>query len=112
MTFVTKLTLTSGDRDRLDSYVSDIVELVERKGAEMTGPHPHSPRELRVPQYKRLGAGGDRFSPWRYSVYVRTLEIVGHDEVARRVTQQSVPPEVHVEVEVEQVTGLGRGRNG
>lgn len=106
MTFVTKLTLQSGDRAVLDRVVGEIASFVERKGAEMKGPHPSPPETLRVSQHKRT-TGGDEFDPWSYTVYTRTIEIVGHDDVARQVTDRSFPSGVHLGVEIEQVRPLG-----
>lgn len=110
MTFVTKLTLQSGDRATLDSLVDDITEFVEGKGAEMKGPHQHPPDTHRVPQYATTtpGAGeGSMFDPWEYTVYTRTIEIVGHDDVARTVTERSFPSGVHVEVKLDQIRQMG-----
>ncbi|MCL7418965.1 MAG: uS10/mL48 family ribosomal protein, partial [Halalkalicoccus sp.] len=78
----------------------------ERKGAELKGPHPSPPSDYRVPQSKRLD-DGETFEPWSYTVYTRTIEIVGHDEVARGVMDRSLPAGVHLGVEVEQVRPLG-----
>lgn len=102
MPFVTKLRLQGGDRDALDSVVTDIKEAATRKGAQFKGPHPKPPTELRVPQYKRTGSE-DTFGSWSYSVYTRTIEIVGHDEFAREVAGRSFPDSVHLSAEVEQV---------
>jgi small subunit ribosomal protein S10 len=104
MPFVTKLRLQSGDRDALEAVVTDIKETATRKGAELNGPHPKSPTDLRVPLYKRVSSE-DTFEPWRYTVYTRTIEIVGHDELARAITEWSLPDSVHVTAEVEQVRG-------
>jgi len=102
MPFVTKLTLESGDRHLLEDVVTTIKETAARKGVELKGPHPHPPDDLRVPQPKRLVDDGDRFPPWQYTVYTRTIEIVGHDEFARSVTQRDFPDGVHVTAEIEQ----------
>jgi len=107
MPFVTTLTLTSGDRHRLDDVVADIKTRAERKGVELKGPHPKPPEELRVPQSKTLGPDGGRFDPWNYTVYTRTVDIVGYETFARDVTEESFPSGVHVEVGVEQRTQLG-----
>jgi len=109
MTFVTTLTLSSGDRHLLDDVVEDIKRRAGRKGVEFKGPHPKPPDDYRVPMQKRLdGNGGEAFDPWRYTVYTRTLRIVGHDGFARQVAGRSYPDAIHVEAEVEQVTGAGR----
>lgn len=107
MTFVTKLTLQSGDRAALDSVVGDIAAFVEGKGAEMKGPHSNPPETRRVPQHKHTAGGEGTFAPWEYTVYTRTIEIVGHDDVARRVTERSFPPGIHAEVELEQIRQMG-----
>jgi len=107
MPFVTTLTLTSGDRHRLDGVVTDIKDEAERKGVELKGPHHESPEKRHVPQSKTLGPEGGEFDPWTYTVYERTVEIVGHEEFARSVTERSVPTGVHVEAGVEQRTHTG-----
>jgi ribosomal protein S10 len=109
MPYVTTLTLTSGDHHRLDDVVADIKERAERKGVELKGPHPKPPRELRVAQSKTLGPGEKRFDPWNYTVYTRTIEIIGYDDFAREVTEDEFPAGVHVEVGVEQRTQMGSG---
>ena len=106
MTFVTKLTLQSGDRAVLDRVVREIASVIERKGAEMKGPHPSPPETLRVPQHKRT-TGGETFGSWSYTVYTRTIEIHGHDAAARLVMDREFPEGIHLGVEVEQVRPMG-----
>jgi len=101
MPFVTTLRLQSGDADVLDAVVTDIKATAQRKGVELKGPHPKPPTRLRVPQHKRVEGGGT-FPDWTYTVYTRTVEIVGHDEFARSVTEQDFPDRVHVTAEIEQ----------
>jgi len=108
MPFVTTLTLQSGDRDVLERVVGDIKSRAERKGVELRGPHAESPEDSSVPQTRRLAAHGGRFDPWRYTVYERRMEIVGHDEFARDVAGQEFPQGIHVDVDVERVSAPGR----
>ena len=107
MTFVTRLTLQSGDRIVLDETVAEIKTFVSRKGAEMKGPHPKPPTAVRAPRLKRLDDTDDRFEDWCYTVYTRNIEIVGHDTVARAVASQGFPNSVHVSVEIEQLRSAG-----
>lgn len=108
MTFVTKLTLKSGDRLALDSLVDDIRQTVERKGVEFKGPHTSPPNHLRVPQYRtQAGDTTRRFRPWKYTVYERSLEIVGHEDVARLIADWDFPRDIYVEVEVDRVRAVG-----
>ncbi|MFB6189550.1 MAG: 30S ribosomal protein S10 [Halapricum sp.] len=109
MPFVTKLTFRSGDRHRLEDVVEEIKSAAARKGVEHKGPHPQPPDDFSVPQSKTLLDGQARFDPWRYTVYTRTVEIVGHDEFARSVAGRDLPDAISVEVEVDQQHGLGRG---
>jgi len=101
MPFVTRLTLSSGDGDRLDSVVDDIKHRAERKGVELKGPHPKPPTRLTVPQHKGGGSGGT-FGDWQYTVYTRVVEIVGHDEFARETAQRRYPDRIHVTVDIQQ----------
>jgi len=104
MPFVTTLTLQSGDRAVLERVVGDIKQRAERKGVELKGPHAETPVDRSVPQAKRCDAAGRRFSPWRYTVYIRRLEVVGHDEFARSVAEEPFPEGIHLDVDVERVS--------
>jgi ribosomal protein S10 len=106
MTFVTKLRFQSGNRYELESAVSDLKSMLERKGAECKGPHADPPRQLSVPQYRHLQPG-DEFSSWKYTVYSRKLEIHGNDHIAREVGHRDFPESLHVEIEVEQKKPAG-----
>ncbi len=109
MPFITTLSLTSGNRHRLDDFVAEIKQAAERKGVELKGPHTEERRELRVPQSKTLGPTGESFDPWSYSVYTRIIHIVGYEEFARNVTERAIPEGIHVEVGVEQRKQVGSG---
>lgn len=111
MPFVTKLRLTSGDRGALDRVVEDIKANAARKGVEFRGPHPGRPEKCRAPQSKHLSTTDGRFGEWTYTVYSRTMEIIGHDEFARSVAGGEFPRGIHVEVEIEQVRPAGYRSN-
>ncbi|MCU4741884.1 hypothetical protein OB955_20955 [Halobacteria archaeon AArc-m2/3/4] len=111
MTFVTRLTLQSGDRAALDGIVDDIKTSAERKGAALKGPHSRPPTKHSVPQPQRLHADDNRqFSSWEYTVFTRELEIHGHDSLARNIASQNFPDSVHIEAEVEQIHRMGQGQ--
>ncbi|MFB6162165.1 MAG: 30S ribosomal protein S10 [Halococcoides sp.] len=107
MPFVTTLTFTSGDRHALESVVADIKESATRKGVELKGPHPEPPSEYAVELSDTLLAGGDSIDRWRYSVYTRTIEIVGHDEFARSIAERDLPAAVHLTADVERRQSMG-----
>jgi small subunit ribosomal protein S10 len=111
MPFITTLELTSGDRGMLDRVVGNIKETASRKGVEFGGPHASQPKEQRAPQSKRLSTTGGRFADWKYTVYSRTIEIVGHDEFARSVAGGEFPAGIHAEVEINQVQSAGRSNS-
>jgi len=108
MTFVTKLTFTSGDRDTLERVVRDIRDNVRRKGAQIKGPHSDTPENFYVSQYKSLdGDESDKYSSWNYTVYQRRLEIHGHDDLARRVMERDLPASIRMEADIERVKTVG-----
>ena len=112
MTFVTRLTLQSGDRETLDRIVTDIKKAAEKKRAAQKGPHSHPPSKVTAPRHRRLHADDERrFSSWTYTVFTRELEIHGHDPLAREIAAEGFPQSIHAEVEVEQIRGVGQGRN-
>lgn len=108
MPFVTRVTLRSGDGNRLDDVVGDIKARAERKGVELKGPHPKPPARLAVPQYK-TSERSDTFDTWDYTVYRRVIEIVDHNEFAREVTEQTYPDSIHVAADIEQYSQVGDG---
>lgn len=108
MPFVTTLTFESGDRHLLDDVVDEIKADAARKGVEFKGPHPQPPDHFGVPQSKHLLADGDRFESWDYTVYTRTIRIVGYDEFAREVAGRDLPDPISVSAEIDQQHGVGR----
>ena len=106
MTYVTKITLKSGDRVVLDDTATDIKAFAKRKGADLTGPHPRPPIERSVPLTKCLSEDGGRFGPWTYMVYTRDLEIKGHDGLARAVAARGYPEQIHVSIELDQAGSI------
>ena len=104
MSFVTRLTFQSGDRQALEGTLADIKDAAERKGVEFKGPHAHPPEDYRVPLQKSVEGDGT-FGTWTYTVYEREIDVVGHDEFAREVAEWDMPPGIHVSAEVEQVRG-------
>ena len=108
MTFVTKLRFQSGDRAALDDTVERLKRTLERKGVECKGPHSAPPERVSAPQYRDLGPG-DTFDSWTYSVYSRSMEIHGSDDIAREVTQEGFPESIHVEIEIDRKKPLGQG---
>ncbi|UPM42099.1 uS10/mL48 family ribosomal protein [Halocatena salina] len=107
MTFVTTLRFTSGDRHVLDSVVNDIKQTARRKGVELKGPHSKPPEDLRVPQSKCPGRDSKEFRPWRYTIYTRTIHILGHGEFARDTAARDFPDDIYVEADVDRITGGG-----
>lgn len=110
MTFVTKLAFSSGDRDVLAETVAELKEAIERKGAECKGPHADPAETLRVPLYKQLRQG-EEFESWSYTVYNRSMEIHGSDDIARSIVERDFPDSLHVEVEVDRKKPLGHRRD-
>lgn len=108
MTFVTKLRLTSGDRRVLDNVADDIKQTAQQKGVELKGPHSKPPKNTRVPQAKRLNTDRKTFSSWSYTVYTRTIHIVGHDDFARATASRDFPDDIHVSIDVDRTTGVNR----
>jgi ribosomal protein S10 len=106
MPFVTTLSLQSGDRTALDAVVEDVRETARRKGVELKGPHTHPPVECSAPLYWGVDATAP-FDRWAYSVYERTIRIVGREAIAREIAGAERPSSVRIEVEVEQVRSAG-----
>jgi ribosomal protein S10 len=108
MPFITRLTLRSGDRAALDGVVDDLRRAAERQGIELKGPHTAPPETYTVPQHRRLSPDAeDRFEPWEYTVYERTVEITGHDDSVRTIADWEFPPGVHVEITVDRTRSIG-----
>lgn len=102
MPYRTRLELTSGDRVALDATIDRIRTMVERKGANLAGPHTRPTEEVEVPLYKSH-RGEDRFRPWRYAIYRRELEIVGHEGVAREMAAFELPSSIHVTLTIQEI---------
>lgn len=108
MTFVTTLRFTSGDRHVLDGVVDDIKQTARRKGVQLKGPHSKPPGNIRVPQSKCPGRDDEMFAPWTYTLYTRTIHIIGHSDFARATAGRDFPDDLHIEADVDRITETGR----
>jgi ribosomal protein S10 len=106
MTFVTKLRFQSGDREALDETVTDLKEMLTRKGVKCKGPHTHPSDHVKVPLYADL-APGAQLGTWGYELYEQELEIHGSDEIAGEVGHMDFHDSVHVEIEIAQKRPAG-----
>lgn len=106
MPFVTRLTLQSGDGERLEAVADNIKERAERKGVQLKGPHADPPKHYRVPLYKGAPAQGT-FDSWDYTVYRRVIEIVDHNEFAREIAEREYPDSIHLSADIEQYNQVG-----
>lgn len=111
MAYRTYLELVCGDRHLLDRTVDELQSIADRKGANTVGPHAKPTRELRVPLYKRIDRP-ERFSDWRYRVFTREMEIVGHESVARAIAQYPIDRRIKVALSVEEDEVVGARRRG
>lgn len=100
MPYRARLELVSGDREALDASVDRLRQLADRKGANVTGPHARPTREIDVPLYRHHDADEPR-ATWRYRVYTRHLEVVGHESVTRAIANVPIDPAVSVSFNVE-----------
>lgn len=107
MPFVTTITLKSGDRQTLDTIVSQIRDTAERKGIELKGPHSRSPQTYRVPLYESLTDTNTETGVWEYTVFERTIQLSGHNETVRQIADWEFPPAIQVEVTVDRVRSIG-----
>ncbi|MFP4591481.1 MAG: 30S ribosomal protein S10 [Halobacteriales archaeon] len=100
MPYRARFELESGDRGALEATVARLRELADRKGADVTGPHARPTRRVDVPMYLRHDATAP-FRTWRYRVYTRHLEVVGHESVTRAIANVDVDPAVGVSLRIE-----------
>lgn len=96
----THIEMESGNRKELDASIGRIRSLIERKGAKLRGPHTRPTKEIDVPLYK-THLGDRRFEHWRYHVYSRTLEVIGHEGVTREIASLELPSSINISIMVE-----------
>lgn len=99
MPYRATLLLTSGDRSALDRTVDRLRRVADRKGANVSGPHTRPTRELDIPLYKSP-RGDETFDTWRYTVYTRKLEVVGHESVTRAIAAETAHAVVDITLTV------------
>lgn len=100
MPYRARIELESGDRHALEATVDRLRAVADRKGADVTGPHALPTRTVDVPLYRDHAATTPR-GTWRYQIYSRKLEIVGHETVTRAIASVDVEPAVAIDFSVE-----------
>jgi len=86
----------------LDRICSQIKEIANKTGVEMSGPVPLPTRRLVVPVRKAPdGEGSETWDHWEMRVHKRLIDISADERALRQIMRIQVPKDVNIEIVLE-----------
>ncbi|WP_202320790.1 MULTISPECIES: 30S ribosomal protein S10 [Archaeoglobus] len=86
----------------LDRICSQIKEIANKTGVELSGPVPLPTRRLVVPVRKAPdGEGSETWDHWEMRVHKRLIDISADERALRQIMRIQVPKDVNIEIVLE-----------
>ncbi|AAB90311.1 MULTISPECIES: 30S ribosomal protein S10 [Archaeoglobus] len=86
----------------LDRICSQIKEIANKTGVELSGPVPLPTRRMVVPVRKAPdGEGSETWDHWEMRVHKRLIDISADERALRQIMRIQVPRDVNIEIVLE-----------
>ncbi len=97
-----RIKLSGLDPRELDRICSQIKEIANKTGVELSGPVPLPTRRLVVPVRKAPdGEGSETWDHWEMRVHKRLIDISADERALRQIMRIQVPKDVNIEIVLE-----------
>ncbi|HHD15388.1 MAG: 30S ribosomal protein S10 [Thermoplasmatota archaeon] len=94
-----RISLTGTDAKSLDGVCSQIKQISERTGVNLSGPIPLPTKRLVVPCRKSPdGEGSETWDRWEMRVHKRLIYLDADDRALRSLMRIKVPDDVNIEI--------------
>ncbi len=96
-----RIKIWSTDVEKLNEFVSKIVDIAKRTGVKIKGPIPLPTKRLVVPTLKLPhGEGRKKWEHWEMRIHKRIIYIAADERAMRQLIRIRVPPEIWMEAEI------------
>jgi small subunit ribosomal protein S10 len=96
-----RIKLSGTDHKKLEEVCSQVKEIAQKTGVDMSGPIPLPTRRLRVPVRKSpSGDGTATWEKWEMRIHKRLISIEADERTMRQIMRVKVPDGVNIEIEL------------
>ncbi|MBO8179040.1 MAG: 30S ribosomal protein S10 [Archaeoglobus sp.] len=97
-----RIKLSGLNPKELDRICSQIKEIANKTGVELSGPVPLPTRRMVVPVRKAPdGEGSETWDHWEMRVHKRLIDISADERALRQIMRIQVPRDVNIEIVLE-----------
>ncbi|WP_456468880.1 30S ribosomal protein S10 [Archaeoglobus sp.] len=97
-----RIKLSGLNPKELDRICTQIKEIANKTGVELSGPVPLPTRRLVVPVRKAPdGEGSETWDHWEMRVHKRLIDISADERALRQIMRIQVPKDVNIEIVLE-----------
>lgn len=96
-----RIILVGKNVKEIENVCNQIISLVEKSGANFSGPIPMPTKKLRVTCRKSPdGEGTDTWDRWEMRIHKRIIDVDADERSLRQIMRVQVPDGVHIEIEL------------
>ena len=96
-----RIRLSSINKEKLDTVVVQIKQIVDKTGVKMSGPVSLPTKKIKVPVLKTpCGEGTATWERWEMRVHKRLIDITADDRTMRMIMRIKVPDDVYIEITI------------
>ena len=96
-----RIRLSSINKEKLDTVVTQIKQIVDKTGVKMSGPVSLPTKKIKVPVLKTpCGEGTATWERWEMRVHKRLMDITADDRTMRMIMRIKVPDDVYIEITI------------
>ncbi|MEE8168043.1 MAG: 30S ribosomal protein S10 [Candidatus Hydrothermarchaeales archaeon] len=97
-----RIKLSGLDHRKLEDVCSQVREIAQKTGVDMSGPIPLPTHKLRVPVRKSpSGDGTATWERWEMRIHKRLIDIEANERTMRQIMRVRVPDGVNIEIELK-----------
>jgi small subunit ribosomal protein S10 len=96
-----RIKLYSTDLEKLNSVISQIVDIVKKVGVNFAGPISLPTKTLKIPVRKSPdGEGTETWERWEMRIHKRMLDLAADERALHLVLRVPIPQDVNIEIQV------------
>jgi len=96
-----RIKLVGDDINKINEFISEIKEVVEKLGVSMRGPIPMPTKKLKITTRKSPdGEGKASFERYQMRIHKRLIDVEINERVLRKIVKVQIPKGVKIEIKL------------
>jgi len=96
-----RIKLVGDDINKINEFINEIKEVVEKLGVSMRGPIPMPTKKLKITTRKSPdGEGKASFERYQMRIHKRLIDVEINERVLRKIVKVQIPKGVKIEIKL------------